>query len=545
MDIFFRKIAALAIAAFFMVSAAYAEDEGGLPPFPVYGNWCGAGHPPDVNSTLPTRDAVDAACRNHDLCYASKSKNSRISVLNGYCDAGCDQKLIEELDAVVSSDLPLKPEAFATGRAAVEYFKKTPCKVGTTEENLDRLQKLLKRVGAKIDRRCPDEVRGGKGGLSYSASSPTNSRASCEAASADDLVFSVSDTVSVNRWLIGFDNKSAHPGVSFSTDDFFAQTFEGSVALKNSPHKPFFQISYLLPFDGKHRQDIALAQSAQSVKDGYDRLRVGLDIGGIFAGRLSEYSPLPRGLGSFLSDANIEYSVTHGFGQGKAVANVVFVQPGATINNRTISGNLEEIANGQSVTFHTVFKNWDVSSDAYLLLGEGKRNSSGDFEQKWPVIGAFSHEYRRPTDQSEDIADYFSCPTCTAGYAWFLFDTDYSAKGLSLGYEAQWLRPKTGSGWFGNAKFRYGYGLSNSVTLHDSSIDLFGGKDVHYDWAKVGGEVGRIYHYDTCDVCSLEIVGGVGVERNSWSTSIVPLFDRSLNDLDRLLSAYVRVAVKF
>lgn len=34
---------------------------------PIYGNWCGVGHPPS-GSTPPPVDAFDSACMRHDLC---------------------------------------------------------------------------------------------------------------------------------------------------------------------------------------------------------------------------------------------------------------------------------------------------------------------------------------------------------------------------------------------------------------------------------------------------------------------------------------------
>ncbi len=59
-----------------------AGEEG----FPVYGNWCGPGHPPAGQHPEPV-DEVDAACMRHDKCYAAK----------GYFSCDCDNQLMLDL----------------------------------------------------------------------------------------------------------------------------------------------------------------------------------------------------------------------------------------------------------------------------------------------------------------------------------------------------------------------------------------------------------------------------------------------------------------
>lgn len=63
-----------------------AVDRGWYDPstWPRYGNWCGKGH---SGPGAPV-DAVDAACKNHDNCYA------RV----GFGDCGCDRTLAAEVD---------------------------------------------------------------------------------------------------------------------------------------------------------------------------------------------------------------------------------------------------------------------------------------------------------------------------------------------------------------------------------------------------------------------------------------------------------------
>jgi hypothetical protein len=50
---------------------------------PLYGNWCGPGHPSE--GSPPPIDAFDAACMHHDLCTA------------GPQDALCDQIFVGEV----------------------------------------------------------------------------------------------------------------------------------------------------------------------------------------------------------------------------------------------------------------------------------------------------------------------------------------------------------------------------------------------------------------------------------------------------------------
>ena len=75
--------------------------KGGLPgnrgapqqlSLPVYGNYCGLGHGDPTGNTPPI-DAVDAVCREHDLCYA----------LLGDFDSRCDQDFIECMPRAIAS----------------------------------------------------------------------------------------------------------------------------------------------------------------------------------------------------------------------------------------------------------------------------------------------------------------------------------------------------------------------------------------------------------------------------------------------------------
>ena len=59
---------------------------------PVYGNYCGRGHG-DRTGNKPPVDAVDAVCREHDLCYARL----------GDFDGRCDRALVESMPSAIAS----------------------------------------------------------------------------------------------------------------------------------------------------------------------------------------------------------------------------------------------------------------------------------------------------------------------------------------------------------------------------------------------------------------------------------------------------------
>lgn len=76
---------------------------------PVYGNYCGMGHG-DPTGKTPAIDAVDAVCREHDMCYESL----------GDFDRRCDLELIGSMpDAIARTESPLGKQA---GVLTLLYF---------------------------------------------------------------------------------------------------------------------------------------------------------------------------------------------------------------------------------------------------------------------------------------------------------------------------------------------------------------------------------------------------------------------------------------
>jgi hypothetical protein len=109
--------------------------KGGLPgnrggpqqlSLPVYGNYCGLGHGDPTGNTPPI-DAVDAVCREHDLCYA----------LLGDFDSRCDQDFIECMPRAIASTP--SPAGKNAGFLSLLYFS-------LAERNLALGETLFKRT---------------------------------------------------------------------------------------------------------------------------------------------------------------------------------------------------------------------------------------------------------------------------------------------------------------------------------------------------------------------------------------------------------------
>jgi hypothetical protein len=78
---------ALAGAALLAVLAPMPNAQAFFKCMPLYGNWCGPGHP--SAGFPPPADAFDAACMHHDLCTAGSGP-----------DGPCDVRFVGELRAL-------------------------------------------------------------------------------------------------------------------------------------------------------------------------------------------------------------------------------------------------------------------------------------------------------------------------------------------------------------------------------------------------------------------------------------------------------------
>jgi hypothetical protein len=93
---------------------------------PVYGNYCGLDHGDPTGNTPPI-DAVDAVCREHDLCYARL----------GDFDSRCDQDFIECMPRAIASTP--SPAGKNAGFLSLLYFS-------LAERNLALGETLFKRT---------------------------------------------------------------------------------------------------------------------------------------------------------------------------------------------------------------------------------------------------------------------------------------------------------------------------------------------------------------------------------------------------------------
>lgn len=102
-----RSLAAVICLILWVAGPAAAAPPGaglsGAPTPLFHGNWCGAG---DMNRAFPV-DALDAACRAHDLCYERVGR--------GACQ--CDKALLKATAALVKS--PRTPETVRSKAANV------------------------------------------------------------------------------------------------------------------------------------------------------------------------------------------------------------------------------------------------------------------------------------------------------------------------------------------------------------------------------------------------------------------------------------------
>jgi hypothetical protein len=93
---------------------------------PVYGNYCGVGHGDPTGNTPPI-DAVDAVCREHDLCYARL----------GAFDSRCDQALVQRMPSAIANTP--SPAGKNAGLLALLYFS-------LAERNLALGETLFKKT---------------------------------------------------------------------------------------------------------------------------------------------------------------------------------------------------------------------------------------------------------------------------------------------------------------------------------------------------------------------------------------------------------------
>ena len=107
----FLSVSAAFFAMIGLSACAMTGDADSAGDLPIYGNWCGPGHPRPGETPTPIND-VDRTCQAHDRCYAE----------HGYLDRGCDEQLIEKLQSLEPQD----PIEDAAREAIIVYFENSP-----------------------------------------------------------------------------------------------------------------------------------------------------------------------------------------------------------------------------------------------------------------------------------------------------------------------------------------------------------------------------------------------------------------------------------
>lgn len=86
--------------------------------FPLYGNWCGRGHPKLGEAPAPVDD-LDGACMQHDVCYCRKDKDLS-------CE--CDVQLIRDIENIKFPSQADTISEVINAKLVLTYFLVSPCK---------------------------------------------------------------------------------------------------------------------------------------------------------------------------------------------------------------------------------------------------------------------------------------------------------------------------------------------------------------------------------------------------------------------------------
>lgn len=104
--------------------------------FPIYGNWCGPGYPPDGENPEP-KDVIDQACREHDGMYGRCEEATNPI----FCRGKADLVLIDLLRAGINDYNPIQ---LAIAKEMIEYFisqGSTQIAVGAPKEIAEEVEK--------------------------------------------------------------------------------------------------------------------------------------------------------------------------------------------------------------------------------------------------------------------------------------------------------------------------------------------------------------------------------------------------------------------
>ena len=520
-----------------VVSTSTSADPGSrfdVPTFGEYKHWCGGpNHPKDPKEGRIPDGKIDTICLLHDYCYDM--------TYPGNCQ--CDREFVRRLMEHEPHEETV--EGLEAIRRMVRAFTIKVDEVdaclgfskGLLEKFVDGVASRILPSGgvlaptSRLDELVQEEVGGSGSGTMVirDVTEPELTKVS-----PNEVVAKVAAQLGAAWWNIG--GRDGYV-VDYSSKPFSYAKLDGSLALKKRPHTPFFGLTYLYPLNADQRAAVVLEQRNANDDEGYEKLRV-------FASAAGLALKLPSGgeggvledISTLLTNTEVSYSVAHGFGLAQARADMVFIKPGSTIENRTVSGNLEDFLDGDSLSFYTKFEELELTTDlGALWRGEDVTTSN---YSKFP-IGLFYHKHRRPTDDYHLDTDYYYCPTCSGGNRYFLFDADYASKGLTIGgYGVN--QPKVGeSGTILRTGGQLYVGLDNEITLHDSSMELYQ-DGLAYVGVHLELDYGHQYAMSECDGCSYQWAVGVSVDTKTWDG-----LSTDISDSDSLFTVYGNVQFQF
>jgi hypothetical protein len=113
-----RRAIDLHLGWVFLLVGLLSVGEVNAQGFKLYGNWCGPKHGHKGDPV----DAVDNACKHHDLC-CERNREYPFSKKVEHCD--CDKIILQKTAAAMQTKLSAKGRA--AGAAIISYFSNAPC----------------------------------------------------------------------------------------------------------------------------------------------------------------------------------------------------------------------------------------------------------------------------------------------------------------------------------------------------------------------------------------------------------------------------------
>jgi len=133
------------LLSFSLLSCASRQaprQESGMFDMPIYGNWCGLNYPADPSIAAEPIDDLDAACKQHDICYESR----------GMYDCSCDGEMSATV-AKLAADPLSNSEQLRFSKAFNLYMSNSICNGDTSQKTVPSrlLNTIINTSKAGID----------------------------------------------------------------------------------------------------------------------------------------------------------------------------------------------------------------------------------------------------------------------------------------------------------------------------------------------------------------------------------------------------------